>query len=112
ARLRRAEARRGPVNNVRDEAWRRRLDAGLAENEGGARAPDVTAAVLARVAAGDAGADLRAMPTAPRARRWLAAAMALLGCGVVAGVWALERRGHAVHERPAQAPTSERAWSR
>ena len=95
------------VRDVQDQAMDRRLDAALGEVLGGESAPDVTARVLARAAAGEriAAADLaaerpdggllRPLPrpaTAAVRRRWFAAAV-LFGVAVVGGVAWLQRRG-------------------
>lgn len=76
----------------REEVEARRFDWALREVVGDERAPDVTAAVLARAAAGDSGERAEAIPALSR-RRWLAlAALFLLGVFTVLGV-ALARRG-------------------
>jgi hypothetical protein len=69
----------------RDEAWERRLEWGLAENEGGTPASDVTARVMAAVEV-EAGRSAARPP-----RRRLPVAALLIGVGVVAGVWLLSR---------------------
>lgn len=97
------------MQDVRNEAMDRRLDAALGEVVGGERAPDVTARVVARAAAGERiaapdfaperpdGGLLRPLPiplpaTAPVRRLWFAAAV-LLGIAVVGGVAWLQRHG-------------------
>lgn len=82
----------------RDEVMRRRLDWGLREAVGGERAPDVVRAVLARAAAGEV-VDEAEVP--PRTNRWLAAALILLGIGVVFAVALRERKD----DKPIDAPT-------
>ena len=70
----------------REEVEARRFDWALREVVGDERAPDVTAAVLARAAAGDSGERAEAIPALSR-RRWLAlAALFLLGVFTVLGV--------------------------
>jgi len=72
------------------EVLERRFDWALREVTGRERAPDVTAAVLARAAAGETGDDEAARP--PRRARWLAfAAVFLLGVLTVLGVALLRR---------------------
>src|SRR5262245_38896431 len=67
------------------EVLERRFDWALREVTGRERAPDVTAAVLARAAAGETGDDAAARPL--RRARWLAfAAVFLLGALTVLGV--------------------------
>jgi hypothetical protein len=74
----------------RDRVEERRFDWALREVAGGERLPDVTAAVLARVAAGETGDEVMAA-FAPRGR-WLAlAAVFLLGALTVFGVALLQR---------------------
>lgn len=76
-----------------DEVFARRLAATLREEQG-ERVPDLTAAVLARAAAGDDGGARRAGPTTRV--RWLAmAAVLLLGVLTVLGVAVLQRGGGA-----------------
>ncbi len=103
------------MKDVLDNAWERRLAAGLAENEGGSVPPDVTAAVLARVANGDTEGAQRASAGAARSpvrTGWLAAMM-LLGCGAVAGVWSLQHQGAVPPaEAPAQGPRIAPDWRR
>lgn len=74
----------------RDEVMQRRLDWALREVAGGEQAPDVTAAVLARAARGDVVDDGAVAPA--RARPWLAAALLMLGIGVVVAVFVAERQ--------------------
>jgi hypothetical protein len=93
--------------NDRQGADDQRLDWALREVTGAEAPPDLTAAVLARRAAGD-GARLAAesVPEPPRTSRWLAAAAVLLGVGVVVGV-AVWPRGDAEpgqKEVPSQQP--------
>ncbi|MBL8739385.1 MAG: hypothetical protein JNL12_23360 [Planctomycetes bacterium] len=112
------------MQDVRDEAMERRMDAALGEVLGGERALDVTARVLARAAAGERIAagevaaeraeagSLRQRPrtaSVPMPRRWFAAAV-LFGVAVVGGVAWLQRfgaepSGHDVG--PAPAPLQE-----
>ncbi|HEX5050928.1 MAG TPA: hypothetical protein VFZ65_04075, partial [Planctomycetota bacterium] len=84
----------------RDEVFERRLDWALREVAGGQKAPDVTARVLARHAAGDDGERVGLVVVPPR-RSWLLAAVFLLGLGVVFGVFLFER---AVQDRSAALP--------
>lgn len=84
-----------PLRSHETEAMDRWLDAGLGEALGGERAPDVTAQVLARAAAGERpvlGQDDAAVGAGPWRRLWLAALL-LLGLGVVVGVAWLQRTG-------------------
>lgn len=95
------EQRQSTPDALRDEGWRRRLDWGLGETEGGAVPPDVTAAVLARIGGG-------AAPRAHPPRRWLlAAALVLLGAGAVLGTW-LSRGDRARDAQVAVQPPQER----
>lgn len=84
----------------------RRFDWGLREVVGGERAPDVTAAVLARAAAGDAGE--RPAPTLAWSRRGLVAlaALVLIGVFTVFGV-ALAHRGLGERDLVLQAPGAQ-----
>lgn len=84
-----------PLRPHAAEAMDRWLDASLGETLGGERAPDVTASVLARAAAGERPAlDQDDVPVAGGAWRqlWLAALL-FLGIGVVGGVAWLQRAG-------------------
>lgn len=95
------------MQDVREEAIERRMDAALGEVLGGEVAPDVAARVLARAAAGERivageiateradGGLLRQLPrpaAAPLRRLWFAAAV-LFGVAVVGGVAWLQRLG-------------------
>src|SRR5262245_8635552 len=84
---------------LRDAAWERSLEAGLREVVGGERAPDVTAAVRARHAAGEVVTGGEAPPASPFRQRWLAAALLLLGAAVVVATLV----GRRAAERPAPA---------
>ena len=75
--------------NEDDEVLERRFDWALREVTGRERAPDVTAAVLARAAAGETGEERAAWR--PRARWLMFAAVFLLGVLTVLGV-ALSKR--------------------
>ena len=82
-----------------------RLDWALREVTGAEAPPDLTDAVLARRRRGDA-ALLPSVPgPEPRTSRWLAAAIVLLGAGVVFGV-ALWPRGE-VAQAPVREPVQE-----
>lgn len=112
------------MQDVRNEAMDRRLDAALGEVLGGEAAPDVTARVLARAAAGERiaapdfaaalpdGGSRRPLPrptAAPVRRLWFAAAV-LFGVAVVGGVAWLQRVGAepSGHDTgPAPAPLQE-----
>lgn len=106
------------MQDVRDEAMERRMDAALGEVLGGERAPDVTARVLARAAAGERiaavdfaperpdGGSLRPPPRpamAPVRRLWFAAAV-LFGIAVVGGVAWLQRPGNGPGYDPCGGP--------
>lgn len=112
------------MQDVQNQAMDRRLEAALGEVLGGESAPDVTARVLARAAAGERiaapdfaaqrpdGGSLRPLPrpvAAPVRRLWFAAAV-LFGVAVVGGVAWLQRRGAepSGHDTgPAPAPLQE-----
>lgn len=84
-----------PLRSHEAEAMDRWLDAGLGEALGGERAPDVTAQVLARAAAGERPTleqDDAVVGAGPWRQLWLAALL-LLGLGVVVGVAWLQRAG-------------------
>lgn len=92
-----------PLRLHEAEAMDRWLDAGLGEALGSEHAPDVTAQVLARAAAGERpalGPDDSAVGAGPWRQLWLAALL-LLGIGVVGGVAWLQRAG-AGRDDPAQ----------
>ena len=82
-----------PLRSHEAEAMDRWLDAGLGEAIGGEHAPDVTAQVLARAAAGERPVlDQGDVPVGagPWRQLWMAALL-LLGLGVVGGVAWLQR---------------------
>lgn len=84
-----------PLRSHEAEAMDRWLDAGLGEALGGERAPDVTAQVLARAAAGERPVlEPEDVPVGAGLWRqlWLAALL-LLGLGVVGGVAWMQRAG-------------------
>lgn len=81
---------------ARDEAEDRRLDWALGEKLGGETPPDLASCIVAGHRRGD-GARLRPLQPVPPTRRWLAAALILLGLGVVFAV--------ALHRDAADAPT-------
>ncbi len=93
-----------PLRPHEAEAMDRWLDAGLGEALGSEHAPDVTAQVLARAAAGERpalGPADSPVGAGPWRQFWLAALL-LLGIGVVGGVAWLQRAG-AGRDDPAQA---------
>lgn len=84
-----------PLRPDEAEAMDRWLDASLGEALGGERAPDVTAHVLARAAAGERpelGPEDRPVSGGAWRQLWVAALL-LLGIGVVGGVAWLQRAG-------------------
>lgn len=84
-----------PLRSHEAEAMDRWLDAGLDEALGGERAPDVTAQVLARAAAGERpllGPGDGPVSAGLWRQLWLAALL-LLGLGVVGGVAWMQRAG-------------------
>lgn len=87
-----------------EELDARRLDWALREVVGGRRAPDVTAAVLARAAAGDRGVTEPLEPHAGTSRgRWLLlAAVFVLGLATAFGVGWLRQHDGADDRREAQ----------
>lgn len=88
------------MNDAHDEVAERRLDWGLAENEGGSAPPDLVAKVLARAAAAERSEARRPA----RARVWLTAATVLLALFAVVGVRMLAREPAAP---PADAPAQD-----
>lgn len=90
--------------DVDDAALEARLSWGIREAGGAERAPDVAAAVLARLASGEGvGADGANRMETPHARsRWLAAAMVLLGVSAVVGAFFAMRERHADDVQPAR----------
>ncbi|MFN8823407.1 MAG: hypothetical protein ACK501_00430 [Planctomycetota bacterium] len=92
-----------PLRSHEAEAMDRWLDAGLDEALGGERAPDVTAQVIARAAAGERpllGPEDVPVGAGLWRQLWLAALL-LLGLGVVGGVAWMQRAG-AGRDHPAQ----------
>src|SRR5262245_52020019 len=89
--------------NARDEAKDLQVDWALREQLGAEKVPDLADAVLERLD-GEAGDPMSVQGAQPRNRRWLAAAIVLLGIGAVLGAALWTRGGKGGDQAPAQAP--------
>jgi hypothetical protein len=90
--------------NAHDEAEDLRLDWALGEKLGGERPPDLAAAIVQRHRRGDTASVPAGAPTTTVRGRWLAAALVLLGLGVVVAVALQEAAGDDASATPPEPP--------